>query len=71
MPNCSNCGQPIDKLPNWLDDVDITFRCAVCAEATAHTPIAPVDDEEESPKAAPDTGDDEEIEEDEPEDDEE
>ena len=46
MPNCSICGKPIDKLPHWLDEVEITFRCAVCAEATAHLPVAPVDDEE-------------------------
>ena len=46
MPNCSICGKPIDKLPHWLDEVEITFRCAVCAEATAHHPVAPVDDEE-------------------------
>ena len=65
MPNCSICGQPIEKLPNWLDDVEITFRCAACAETTAHTPIAAADDEEESPKAAPDNVDDEEVEEDE------
>lgn len=46
MPNCSICGQPIDKLPHWLDDVEITFRCAVCAENTSHGPVeAPVDDE--------------------------
>jgi hypothetical protein len=46
MPNCSICGQPIDKLPHWLDEVDITFRCAVCAEATAHHPVEPTDEEE-------------------------
>ena len=70
MPNCSICGQPIDKLPNWLDDVDITFRCAACAETTAHHPIDIGDDDDETPKAAPD-GPDEDVEEDEPEEDEE
>ena len=64
MPNCSICGQPIDKLPNWLDEVEINFRCAVCAENTAQAvidaaatdfnldePAAPViDDEEEEPE---------------------
>jgi ribosomal protein L12E/L44/L45/RPP1/RPP2 len=45
MPNCTICGKPIDKLPNWLDDVEITFRCAVCAESTSHTP-PPADDDD-------------------------
>jgi hypothetical protein len=39
MPNCSICGQPIDKLPHWLDEVEINFRCAVCAENTAHPAV--------------------------------
>ena len=70
MPNCSICGTPIEKLPNWLDDVEITYRCAVCAEATAHHPIEHDDDEEEKEsKAAPEGEDDDE--EDEPDEDEE
>lgn len=50
MPNCSICGKPIDKLPHWLDDVEITFRCAVCAESTAHHPVEAPDDDDEGTK---------------------
>lgn len=50
MPNCSICGQHIEKLPNWLDDVEITFRCAACAESTAHHPIEAHDEDEEATK---------------------
>ena len=63
MPNCSICGKPIDKLPNWLDEVEITFRCAVCAEATAHHPIAPVDEDDIKEPDAVDSDDVEEEEE--------
>lgn len=52
MPNCSICGQPVDKLPNWLDEVEIAFRCAACAELTTqalaekHAAEADHDDDE-------------------------
>ncbi|MEO7453853.1 MAG: hypothetical protein ABIV13_03715 [Fimbriimonadales bacterium] len=65
MPNCSICGTPIDKLPNWLDDVAITYRCAVCAEHTAHPPIEHDDEEEEKEAKTQETEEEEEEEEEE------
>jgi len=69
MPNCTICGQPIGKLPNWLDDVEITFRCATCAENISHSPAPAFDDEDAPAAAEPDEkekDDDEDDEEEEP-----
>ena len=62
MPNCSICGQPIDKLPHWLDEVEITFRCAACAESTAHHPVEIPDDDDTKESAVVPEVDDEEVE---------
>lgn len=71
MPNCSICGQSIDKLPNWLDDVEITFRCAVCAENTSHGPPDADDDTDDAPTTTSQNDDKEEESEDDDEEEEE
>ncbi|HET6644835.1 MAG TPA: hypothetical protein VFG65_04985 [Fimbriimonadales bacterium] len=47
MPKCSICGAEIDRMPNWLNDVDIVFRCAKCSAAV------PIMEAEEVHKEAP------------------
>lgn len=37
MPICS-CGAPIDKLPVWLDRVEVSFRCSKCPGVVATAP---------------------------------
>ncbi|MGI8923223.1 MAG: hypothetical protein ACR2HJ_04140 [Fimbriimonadales bacterium] len=32
MPNCNVCGAQLEKMPAWLDDVDIKFQCGRCRE---------------------------------------
>ncbi|MBA3725723.1 MAG: hypothetical protein H0W86_04535 [Armatimonadetes bacterium] len=32
MPNCNVCGAPLEKMPMWLDEVDIKFQCGRCRE---------------------------------------
>ncbi len=32
MPKCI-CGKPLDKLPNWLEGVNVRFRCNNCPES--------------------------------------
>ncbi len=48
MPKCSICGEPIAKLPDWLDDVEITYRCAVCAESVSHSILRDLDDSDDA-----------------------
>ena len=37
MPKCHQCGKEIEKLPPWLDDVKVTFRCASCADSVVES----------------------------------
>ena len=49
MPKCSICGNDVDKMPLWLDDVDVKFRCGKCPDtsASALLTVTPEQDEEE------------------------
>lgn len=37
MPNCV-CGKEITKLPKWLENVNVKFRCLNCPHTTAVQP---------------------------------
>ncbi|GEM_PF-4942791 len=38
MPTCS-CGTRIEKLPKWLDKVNVAFRCNKCPGAVVVAPV--------------------------------
>lgn len=40
MPKCT-CGNTIDKLPAWLDRVEVVFRCSKCPSGAAPPPVLP------------------------------
>jgi len=49
MPTCSVCGNDIEKLPAWLNGVNVKFRCSSgkCGEtANAYMFAASADEEE-------------------------
>ncbi len=49
MPNCSICGNPVPKVPVWLDGTKITFRCNACPGSTLGViPTFPALDEDDS-----------------------
>lgn len=66
MPKCSVCGSEIEKMPAWLNDVNVTFRCSKCptVEPTESllTGSAEQDDEELETIHLSDEESDEEIE---------
>lgn len=35
MPKCSICGNEVEKMPKWLDDVNVKFRCGHCPDTSA------------------------------------
>lgn len=30
MPNCCECGCPVENLPKWIETLNVRFRCAEC-----------------------------------------
>lgn len=35
MTHCHICGQPLDELPCYMDQIPVRIRCRLCVEATA------------------------------------
>lgn len=66
MPKCV-CGKPLDKLPNWLEGVNVQFRCNNCPEGGPVplnlTLAAFVEEDEEIAKVLTETEDEDELEE--------
>lgn len=56
MPNCSICGKPIDRLPRWLDRVNVEFRCSECPGGAA-SPVMEPEARAEDDRATEEKGD--------------
>lgn len=65
MPKCV-CGKPLDKLPNWLEGVNVQFRCNNCPEGgpvPLNLTLAAFSEEDEEAKELTDIEEEDELEE--------
>lgn len=42
MVTCAECGKPLEKIPLWLEKVNVKFTCDECR--TKHRPLVLLDD---------------------------
>ena len=65
MPKCV-CGKTLDKLPNWLEGVNVQFRCNNCPEGgpvPLNLTLAAFAEEDEEAKQLTDIEEEDELEE--------
>lgn len=52
MIYCSECGKPLEKVPQWLATVKIRFVCDDCRQVNPHHWLPAIGEEEEEKREA-------------------